>query len=70
VEATFHRSVAFAPPGKGHGEMRAVFYLVREGGQENGVWFEAPAADFDRYSKDVQTTVAGARIRARKAPAQ
>src|SRR5688500_1653758 len=53
VEVTFSRSIAFAPPGKGHGRMRAVLFLIREKNQENAIWFEAPEAGFAQYEKDV-----------------
>jgi hypothetical protein len=48
VEVTFVRSIPFGPPGKSQGAMRAVMYLIRHQGQENGLWFETPAADFEK----------------------
>jgi hypothetical protein len=70
VEVTFHRVVAFAPPGKGRGSMRAVLYLIQDGGQENGLWFEAPAEDFEREVKALEPVLRDAQIIPRKPPAQ
>ncbi len=66
VQITFDRGIAFAPAGKGHGSMQAVLFLVRQNGQENGIWFEAPDADFDRYERDVASIAQDAVVTPRK----
>ncbi len=63
---SFNRSIAFAPPGRGHGRMRATMILIRANRQENGLWFEAPEADFEAYEKHFSEVLRHAQVIERK----